>query len=39
MNIATRLDELLAELEDIQGPDLEPLPDAVNLGGQLSLPV
>lgn len=39
-NIATRLDELLQDLEAIQAPDLEPVADALaNRGGQLTLPV
>jgi len=39
-NIATRLDVLLQDLEAIQAPDLEPMPDAeANPGGQLTLPV
>jgi hypothetical protein len=39
-NIATRLDELVQDLEAIQAPDLEPTPGAPsNQGGQLTLPV
>jgi hypothetical protein len=37
--IAYNLGELLQDLEAIQAPDLEPVPDAVNPGGQLTLPV
>ncbi len=38
--IAFGLAELVEDLEAIQAPDLEPMPDAVaNPGGQLTLPV
>lgn len=37
-NIAARLDELLQDLEAIQTPDLEPIPDALaNPGGQMTI--
>lgn len=37
-NIATRLDELLQDLEAIQTPDLEQIPDALaNPGGQMTI--
>jgi len=37
--IAFNLGEVLQDHEAIQAPDLEPVPDTVNPGGQLTLPV
>jgi hypothetical protein len=37
--IAYNLGELLQDLDAIQAPNLEPVPDTVNPGGQLTLPV
>lgn len=38
-NIATRLDELVQDLAAIQSPDLEPGPEVVNPGGQMTIPI
>lgn len=37
--IGFNLGELLKDLEDLQAPDLEPEPEAVNPGGQMTIPV
>jgi hypothetical protein len=38
--IAANLGEVVRDIEDLQAPDLEPMPDAMaNPGGQLTLPV
>ncbi len=37
--IALNLAQVVKDLEDLQTPDLEPEPEAVNPGGQMTIPV